>query len=114
MRVKSVALSKLVRQWIQKRKVQVKLRAAALADEMLMVPFGGQVPLGNTIVDVRVANEAFLFQELQSAVHGGHVYLGKARMDALENVVHGNLAGNGLQRVKDDLALEREAVTPFP
>ena len=72
------------------------------------------MPLRNTIVDVRVANEAFLFQELQRAVHGGHVYLGEARMDALENVIHGNMAGNGFERVKDDLALEREAVTPFP
>ena len=35
-------------------------------------------------------------------------------MNPLENVVHGDMAGNRLQRIKDDLALEREAMTPFP
>jgi len=32
-------------------------------------------------------------------------------MDPLKDVVHGNMAGNGLQGVQNDLALEREAVT---
>lgn len=78
-----------------------------------MLRLFGAVPLGDAVVDVGVGDEPFLLQELEGAIHRGDVDLGEAGVYELVNVVHCDVARDRLQGVKNDLALEREAVAAF-
>ena len=111
---KPVTLSDLAGQRRDDGQIELDLHSAAFAHEVLVPRVFRSMPLRDPGVEMDVLDQPFLLQQLHRSVDRRQVDLRKPRVHAAVDVFDRDVSRDRLERVQDDLALEREAVASIP
>ena len=89
--LEAVTSPNLAREGRHELQVQLSLRSAPLADQVLMTRLLSPMPLRHSGVKVDVLDKALLLQKLHRAIDRGHVDLWETGVHPAVHIVDGNM-----------------------